>query len=143
MSYTNECGYNGRRTCLEVTDLCLFVMHGIVITLFGFVPSANWDLGLGRSSSRFLSQTSITKQTTWVLPMSRRRSSSFTKTPVPEKDVVMGPPPAPVSTQAAPAMQQPNQDISEKYRKLKRRFFELEEVCNCLYSFSRSREKES
>jgi hypothetical protein len=39
------------------TDLCLFVMHGIVITLFGFVPSAqSWDdLSLGKSSAAPLS----------------------------------------------------------------------------------------
>jgi hypothetical protein len=58
---------------------------------------------------------------------------------VPE-DVDMGPPPASAPTGAT---QLPNHDVNEKYRQLKRRFFELEEVCNFVYSFSRSREKES
>lgn len=67
--------------------------------------------------------------------MSRRRSSSSAMGPPPAKDVVMGPPPvpAPVSPQPSmPATSPPkikdSQDISEKYKKLKRRFFELEEV---------------
>jgi hypothetical protein len=68
--------------------------------------------------------------------MSRRRSTSSTKVLATDRDVVMGPP-APSSS---PAVQQ---DINEKYRKLKRRFFELEEVCDTLHSFSLSREKES
>jgi hypothetical protein len=79
------------------------------------------------------------KQTPQAFPMSRRRSTSSTRVPATDRDVVMGPP-APASSAA---VQQTNQDVNEKYRKLKRRFFELEEVCNPLYSFSRSREKES
>ncbi|KAF8229672.1 hypothetical protein L208DRAFT_160034 [Tricholoma matsutake] len=59
--------------------------------------------------------------------MSRRRSTSSSKASVPDRDVVMGPPPAPAPSAAVP---QTNQDISEKYRKLKRRFFELEEETN-------------
>lgn len=62
--------------------------------------------------------------------MSRRRSSSNAMGPPPDRDVVMGPPPvpAPASSTASPSKSKDGQDINEKYRKLKRRFFELEEV---------------
>lgn len=48
-------------------------------------------------------------------------------------DIVMGPPPPPhLPINQTPAQQQPsskdNQDVNEKYRKLKRRYYELEEV---------------
>lgn len=62
--------------------------------------------------------------------MSGRRSTSAMGPPA-DRDVVMGPPPLPppVSQQAA-EQQKPKdtQEITEKYRKLKRRYFELEEV---------------
>jgi hypothetical protein len=59
--------------------------------------------------------------------MSRRRSASNAMGPPPDRDLVMGPPPPPLpSTQQQPSKD--NQDIGEKYRKLKRRYFELEDV---------------
>ncbi|KIJ17557.1 hypothetical protein PAXINDRAFT_72937 [Paxillus involutus ATCC 200175] len=58
--------------------------------------------------------------------MSRRRSASNAMGPPPDRDLVMGPPPPPLpSTQQQPSKD--NQDIGEKYRKLKRRYFELED----------------
>ncbi|KAF7980654.1 hypothetical protein HWV62_37476 [Athelia sp. TMB] len=72
--------------------------------------------------------------------MSRRRSGSIMGPP-PDRDVIMGPPPvpAPSSQQAGQHAALPppqashhtpkgDQDITEKYKKLKRRYFELEEV---------------
>lgn len=45
----------------------------------------------------------------------------------PDRDLIMGPPPIP-----AAALQNQNpkdiQEVTEKYKKLKRRYFELEEV---------------
>jgi hypothetical protein len=51
----------------------------------------------------------------------------------PPPDVVMGPPPPPpplpVTQQPPPACPNENQDtVLDKYRKLKRKFFELEDV---------------
>ncbi|KAF8895634.1 hypothetical protein BD779DRAFT_742729 [Infundibulicybe gibba] len=62
--------------------------------------------------------------------MSRRRSTSSVMGPPPDRDVVMGPPPVPAPLSAGHAPQQKpkeGQEITEKYKKLKRRFFELEE----------------
>ncbi|KAG8214339.1 hypothetical protein J3R82DRAFT_9304 [Butyriboletus roseoflavus] len=50
--------------------------------------------------------------------------------PPQDRDVVMGPPPPPLLPSTHPSAPQPakdNQDVLEKYRKLKRRYFELEE----------------
>lgn len=61
--------------------------------------------------------------------MSRRRSSSTTMGPPP--DIVMGPPPPPlpITQQPPPACPIENQEsVLDKYRKLKRKFFELEDV---------------
>jgi hypothetical protein len=49
----------------------------------------------------------------------------------PPADVVMGPPPPPLSAthQPPPALPKENQEnVFDKYRKLKRKFFELEDV---------------
>jgi hypothetical protein len=43
-----------------------------------------------------------------------------------DRDIVMGPPPTP--SPSHPPGQKDNSDVTEKYRKLKRRYFELEEV---------------
>lgn len=51
--------------------------------------------------------------------------------PPPDRDVVMGPPPVPTpQPQQGTQYQKPKdpQEVTEKYRKLKRRYFELEEV---------------
>lgn len=54
--------------------------------------------------------------------------------PPADRDVIMGPPPIPAVQQMAQPMQpmqlqqHSEQDINEKYKKLKRRYFELEEV---------------
>jgi len=61
--------------------------------------------------------------------MSRRRSSSTTMGP--PVDVVMGPPPPPplpVPQQPPPAPPKDNLEIVDKYRRLKRKYFELEDV---------------
>ncbi|KAG6336886.1 hypothetical protein ID866_2212 [Astraeus odoratus] len=58
--------------------------------------------------------------------MSPRRPAASAMGPPQDRDIVMGPPPPPLPS----SLQQPpkdNQDVSEKYRKLKRRYFELEE----------------
>jgi len=47
--------------------------------------------------------------------------------PPPDRDVVMGPPPVPPQQIAQQKPKDP-QEIAEKYKKLKRRYFELEEV---------------
>ncbi|KAG9308865.1 hypothetical protein JVU11DRAFT_11324 [Chiua virens] len=49
--------------------------------------------------------------------------------PPQDRDVVMGPPPPPLppTQPSAPQSAKDNQDVTEKYRKLKRRYFELEE----------------
>lgn len=71
--------------------------------------------------------------------MSRRgRSSAHNNNanpvmgPPPDRDTVMGPPPVPSPTQPVPGQQQQkgkeSGEIIEKYRKLKRRYFELDEV---------------
>ncbi|KAL4081140.1 FYRN-domain-containing protein [Scleroderma citrinum] len=44
-----------------------------------------------------------------------------------DRDTVMGPPPPPPLTTPAQQPQKDNQDINEKYRKLKRRYFDIEE----------------
>jgi hypothetical protein len=54
--------------------------------------------------------------------------------PPPDRDTVMGPPPIPIPS-PGPQKGKDGQDISEKYRKLKRRFFELEEVSESLDLF--------
>lgn len=61
--------------------------------------------------------------------MSRRRSSTSTMGPPPDRDILMGPPPVPAPPQQS-SQQKPKdtQEITEKYKKLKRRYFELEEV---------------
>jgi hypothetical protein len=61
--------------------------------------------------------------------MSRRRSTSIMGPPA-DRDVLMGPPPlpAPVTLQGEQQKPKDSQEIAEKYRKLKRRYFELEEV---------------
>ncbi|KAF5377869.1 hypothetical protein D9615_006687 [Tricholomella constricta] len=55
--------------------------------------------------------------------MSRRRSNSSTMGPPTDRDGPMGPP----SSSAPQPKPKDNHEINEKYRKLKRRFFELEE----------------
>lgn len=66
--------------------------------------------------------------------MNRRRSTPGTMGPPSDRDVVMGPPPVPTPLSSglpAPLPQQKSKDdqnLTEKYKKLKRRFFELEEV---------------
>lgn len=60
-----------------------------------------------------------------------RRSTSTTMGPPQDRDVVMGPPLPPLPTSTQPSVPPPtkdNQEVAEKYRKLKRRYFELEEV---------------
>ncbi|RDB14850.1 hypothetical protein Hypma_016380 [Hypsizygus marmoreus] len=59
--------------------------------------------------------------------MSRRRSTSSAMGPPTDRDVVMGPPSIPPPGTTAQPKAKDSQEISEKYRKLKRRFFELEE----------------
>jgi hypothetical protein len=55
--------------------------------------------------------------------------------PPPDRDV-MGPPPTPSSSQHSPPPQiKDSPNIAEKYRKLKRRYFELEEVYSVLPFF--------
>jgi hypothetical protein len=48
----------------------------------------------------------------------------------PPADVVMGPPPLPLpaTQQSPPAPSKDNQEIVDKYRRLKRKYFELEDV---------------
>jgi hypothetical protein len=48
----------------------------------------------------------------------------------PPADVVMGPPPPPssVTLQPPPAPSNDNQEVVDKYRRLKRKYFELEDV---------------
>lgn len=51
--------------------------------------------------------------------------------PPQDRDVVMAPPPPPLLPSTQPSAPQPskdNQDVLEKYKKLKRRYFELEQV---------------
>jgi hypothetical protein len=48
--------------------------------------------------------------------------------PPPDRDAVMGPPPVPPSAPSSPSKQKDSQDLSEKYRKLKRKYYDLEEV---------------
>ena len=53
--------------------------------------------------------------------------------PALDRDIVMGPPPlpaqiAPASSAGARSKDSENQDVTEKYRRLKRKYFELEEV---------------
>ncbi|KAH7909241.1 FYRN-domain-containing protein, partial [Hygrophoropsis aurantiaca] len=61
--------------------------------------------------------------------MSRRRSISTAMGPPPDRDIIMGPPPPPLPSAQQPIQQtsKDNQEITEKYRKLKRRYFELED----------------
>ncbi|GLB38668.1 putative F/Y-rich N-terminus [Lyophyllum shimeji] len=59
--------------------------------------------------------------------MSRRSSGSSGTSSVADRDVVMGPRPTPGSSSGSQPKPKDTQEISEKYRKLKRRFFELEE----------------
>lgn len=62
--------------------------------------------------------------------MSRRSTSAMG--PPPDRDVVMGPPPSSASTSASaapnPQKLKETQDVTEKYKRLKRKYFELEEV---------------
>lgn len=74
-----------------------------------------------------------------TFPMSRRRSTSSAMGPPPDRDTPMGPPPVPVPS--GPQKGMDGQDISEKYRKLKRRFFELEEVSANLNLFLQQERK--
>lgn len=69
--------------------------------------------------------------------MSRHRSTS-SMGPPPDRDVVMGPPPVPAPSSQQGAQQKPkdNQEIVEKYKKLKRRYFELEEVSIIILSYT-------
>ena len=64
--------------------------------------------------------------------MSKRRTAPNTSMgPPPDKDPVMGPPPLPPPTSSSPsAHPKPKdaQDLAEKYRKLKRKYYDLEEV---------------
>lgn len=46
----------------------------------------------------------------------------------PDRDVVMGPPPIPMQQHGALQNPKDVQEVTEKYKKLKRRYFELEEV---------------
>ncbi|TFK71299.1 hypothetical protein BDN72DRAFT_470448 [Pluteus cervinus] len=67
--------------------------------------------------------------------MSRRRSSSNAMGPPPDRDPPMGPPPLPASASHPPPDPDQHQhgkpkdspDVGEKYKKLKRRYIELEE----------------
>ena len=64
-----------------------------------------------------------------------RQPTSLTSTtmgPPQDRDVAMRPPPPPHLPSTQPPPPQPtkdSQEVLEKYRKLKRRYFELEEVC--------------
>lgn len=71
--------------------------------------------------------------------MSRRRSTSSAMGPPPDRDTPMGPPPVPIPS--GPQKGMDGQDISEKYKKLKRRFFELEEVSANLNLFLQQERK--
>lgn len=86
----------------------------------------NLSPSLGPTSILTVSPFQTITFTSECLPgnMSRRRSTSIMGPPA-DRDIVMGPPPLP-----APVAQKPkdNQEIADKYRKLKRRYFELEEV---------------
>lgn len=47
-----------------------------------------------------------------------------------DRDVVMGPPPLPPQVaQSTSGDSRTNQELPDKYRRLKRKYFELEEVC--------------
>lgn len=74
-------------------------------------------------------------------PPSSRRSfmSHSARTPMgpPQHDTVMGPPPVPAQVAQSGSQQKAKDaDFAEKYRRLKRKYFELEEVSN-RPSFSR------
>jgi hypothetical protein len=54
----------------------------------------------------------------------------------PPADVVMGPPPLPLpaTQQSPPAPSKDNQEIVDKYRRLKRKYFELEDVSRIVHN---------
>lgn len=59
----------------------------------------------------------------------RRPSGSIMGPPLPpDRDVIMGPPPIPIQQHGALQSPKDVQEVTEKYKKLKRRYFELEEV---------------
>jgi hypothetical protein len=71
--------------------------------------------------------------------MSKRRTQHQSQMgPPPTRDVVMGPPPvpSPASTSPMPGnlKQKDTQEVAEKYRKLKRKYLDLEEVGSFVFS---------
>lgn len=49
--------------------------------------------------------------------------------PPPDKDIVMGPPPNPFPHPNGASKSKEAQELAEKYSRLKKRYFELEQVC--------------
>jgi len=122
--------------CLEFMSLCCLVW---VCACLGLIPASLLFL----FGSPTLSQTSIISKTRVQhyniihSTMSRRRSTSTAMGPPPDRDIMMGPPPVPAPLPSATHQKtKDGQEIVEKYRKLKRRFFELEEVSVISLSFS-------
>jgi hypothetical protein len=65
--------------------------------------------------------------------MNRAHSLTPTMAPPSDKDIIMGPPPVPSPLPIVPSAKpgpapKDNQEIVEKYKRLKRKYFELEEV---------------
>ena len=63
--------------------------------------------------------------------MSRRPAQMLPPPPPADRDVIMGPPPVPPHQPFTPSSLQNSKDprdVSEKYYKLKRKFWEMEEV---------------
>jgi hypothetical protein len=58
--------------------------------------------------------------------------------PPPTRDVVMGPPPVPPPASTSPmpgqVKQKDTQEMADKYRKLKRKYLDLEEVSDFVFS---------
>ena len=121
--------------------MCVFATHGIVVVIclaeFGIVRDCpvlgfldirqylrRQNISFPNGLHHFCSSP----------PMNRRRSTPGTMGPPSDRDVVMGPPPVPTPLSSglpATLPQQKSKDdqnLAEKYKKLKRRFFELEEV---------------
>lgn len=116
--------------------VCVFATHGIVVifclTEFEIVRLGILDIRQFRR--HHISFPYGLHHLCSSPPMNRRRSTPGTMGPPSDRDVVMGPPPVPTPLSSglpAPLPQlksKDDQNIAEKYKKLKRRFFELEEV---------------
>ena len=117
--------------------MCVFATHGIVVVIclieFEIVRVLGF-LDIGQFRRHHISFPYGLHHFCSSPPMNRRRSTPGTMGPPSDRDVVMGPPPVPTPLSSglpAPLPQQKpkdDQNLAEKYKKLKRRFFELEEV---------------